>query len=422
MKQQLEQLNRYLQQLQLNEESENSDNYFWIYERTDRLSFVEYNERYDIYWHAGDYGYTSFPIEEFSFYKEGSASQHCMDNCKEEGYTCECEYDGQGLSWLIDILIAHPEQVRSLSFFSDDIGANGTRDWDFGRLAKSDVVFPNLQLFKIQCYEVGDHNQSIIGRIDTDNSKAVTELLCKMPNIVEVEIPGVPNEDFFKMKFPKLSYMKVQAIWNAHGFIKNLAKSPILNQISLDFMDVLPAEQEIADPYIAESAQKIKNKIEAIKNSENPEQTKKEIEKQLLKEAGYSDAEIAFEIDNPNREEAIQLMKQFCEDDEELKDTLAHYDSLERWDENGNAIIEDETIEEYLNDYETPEGEGVPTPFEDYLAVFESKYVKDSFHFKLREGALTQAQLFILQNANRNIQFLHIPTQSDYYVSHLIQK
>ena len=56
--------------------------------------------------------------------------------------------------------------------------------------------------------------------------------------------------------------------------------------------------------------------------------------------------------------------------------------------------------------------------FEDYKALFQSKYIKNRMHFTLRESYLSQEQLFELHQLNPEIQFLYVPTSEDYYVSH----
>ena len=70
-----------------------------------------------------------------------------------------------------------------------------------------------------------------------------------------------------------------------------------------------------------------------------------------------------------------------------------------------------------IDEFELSETYGKPTPFEDYKVFFKSPYLQDRMHFTLRESQLTKEQLFELQKL-KDIQFLYVPTYSDFYVSH----
>ena len=61
------------------------------------------------------------------------------------------------------------------------------------------------------------------------------------------------------------------------------------------------------------------------------------------------------------------------------------------------------------------------TSFEDFAALFRSALLRKGFHFKLRFSKLTQAQLFELQKMNGGVQFLVIPSEPAYYVSHAMR-
>jgi len=376
----------------------------------DRLTFIEYDDLYDITWYTGNYGFQS-------------TSKKHLENPKTDSFINDSylDYYEYGLDWLIDILIENGNKIRSLTFLNPhNFGYNGCANWDFIRLVESNVVFPNLQILKVQLYEVGDHNQSFIGNLNEDGNKQVTQLLEKMPNLVEVEIPGTPDSDFFKINFSALRYMKVQAGFDSKHFIKNLSHSPLLGQISLDFMDCMLDDEnpstKISDEE-KEHYKKIKVQETYVANSDNPKEARKEIERQRLKEAGYEDAEIEFEIDKPNREKSIALLKQFCENEEEIKEALEYYDEGGRWLENGEYDWENDFDANYEAFEESPTRDK-RTALEDYKMLLQSKYIKESWHFKLREHYLTQEELKELHELNPKIQFLHIPTAEDYYLSH----
>ena len=400
MKELLEKFNKQLIDLQAREAAKYGQELDLQY--ADHLSFMEYNGLFDITWYAGNYGYISYSVAELERYPKKI----------EEDF----EFMEQGLSWFMDLLIQHPEKIRSLSFLCEDIGANGTRDWSFDRLIEAGVSFPNLERFKVQGYELGDHNRSIMAAIDMDAAAAVAGLLAKMPNVKEVEIPGVPGAAFFALPFPKLQYLKVQAGYDASNFIGNLAKSPLLSQISLDYMDCLwDEDHQYTAPEEKELLEKLQKDEEYIANAPDPKAARKEVERGRLREAGYSEEEIAFDMDNPDREEAVRLLKAFCTDEQEVKESLEYFESIGRWDENGKALPEEEL------EWDEPEPSPTlnkRTPFEDYKALFQSKYIGDRFSIKLRECYLTQDELFRLQELNPKVSCLHIPTQMDYYVAH----
>jgi len=59
-----------------------------------------------------------------------------------------------------------------------------------------------------------------------------------MPNIVSLTLPAIPDKDFFSYDFPNLSTLKLECDGHHESFIKNLADSKLLLQISLDFKDI----------------------------------------------------------------------------------------------------------------------------------------------------------------------------------------
>mgnify|MGYP000182745023 CR=1 FL=1 len=409
MKEELQQLQDYIIYLQTRDLYNEIEDRFdkqevQYYDYIEKVIFSEIDGLFDITWWASDYGTGS--DAESEPYILGNKTQHCQCGSPEK---CLCYYEGEGLNWLIDVLTKYPEKVRSLNFTGPNCGANGLRDWDLSRLVKANKIFPNLTTFKVQLHEVGHHNATRLTDMDGDNPVFVTSILKLFPNVRDVEIPCVPCADFFNLPFPNLNHLRVQANAENSHFIKNLANSPLLKQISLDYTDNLYIEEEEITDYF----KKIKAEEEYIKNAENPVEARKEIQRKRLKESGYSDEEIRFEIDRPNREDSITLIQSFSDDEQEFKDTLAFYDGF-RWDENGEAIPEEDFE---IDEFELSETYGKPTPFEDYKVFFKSPYLQDRMHFTLRESQLTKEQLFELQKL-KDIQFLYVPTYSDFYVSH----
>lgn len=421
MKSTLEQFNQYLLDLQCSEIEENENMSKWFnYHYADKISFSEYQGFYDIIWFSGNSSTTAYSKGDQKKYLPNNIQQCCENNCENEE-SCDCEYEGQGLSWFIDIILAHPDKIRSLTFTGTDSGCNGLREWSFNRLLENDVVFPNLSEFKVQLHEVGDHNLNVISDDNaTEDHTHVTQLLAKMPNVVSIELPTTPDKDFFSMQFPSLRSIKVQACYDSNNFIQNLANSPLLSKISLDFTDVWHDDElSYVNPKDKELGNKLLKKQEMIDNADDPKAAKRAEEYKLLKAAGFSEEEIALALDNPSREETLRLLKIISEDEEELNDTMAYYDSIDKWDENGEAYPEEELS--FEDEYQPSKTYQKRTSVEDYTALFQSKYMTDKFHFKLRESYLAEDELFALQNANKNIQFLHIPTQGDYYISHRMQ-
>lgn len=379
----------------------------------DRLTYIEHEGLYDITWYTGDYGFQSTSKTELE-------TARILDISEDEE---SLDYFEQGLDCLLELVMEHPDTVRSLSFLNPhNNGYNGTANWDFIRLAESEVVLPNLQTFKVQLYEVGDHNYSVIGDIDRDGNKQVTQLLAKMPNLVEVQLPTPPDADFFKMEFPKLQYMKVQGGYDSKNFIKNLAKSPLLGKIRLDFMDCLLDDDfsSMSDSE-REHYEKITAQEEAIKNAANPKAMREEVERQRLKDAGFTKEEIALEMDKPNRKETLRLLRITEETEQDVQDAMNYYDETGRWLENGEYDPEndfDENYDDFEDEFEESATHTKRTSFEDYQALVTSTYVRESWHFTLREHYLAQEELIKLHKANPNMQFLYVPTPVEYYLSH----
>ena len=257
-----------------------------------------------------------------------------------------------------------------------------------------------------------------------------------MPNVEIIEIPGVPDQTFFQLSFPNLYHLVVQANYDHCDFIANLASSELLHQISLDYTDCLNAEsrEDEEDPelqaYNAEvKAEEEKRKVELeklIATGLSKKEAERVQERRLLEEGGLTKEEIAWELDNPNREESLRLLTIMMNEDadeedtpeeinEMIEETMTFYDKLGRWDENG------EPNPDYGTEYEIMEVEESPswnkrTPFEDYKKLFKAIKKGSNMHIKLRESYLTKEELKEIAQINKTVQFLHIPTEWGNYI------
>lgn len=193
----------------------NSKDFEYILEYSPRISFSRIGALYEIV-----------------FYGEGYD-----DDSKIHSSEFEPKYLNYGFCALLDFLIANPKQFVSLIFTGPDEGANGTKNWDFSRLTHSQVIFENLEIFKVALTDVGDHNQSIIGK-QYDEDGMIAKLLAKMPQLQTLVLPSAPNQDFFTLPKLKINSLVIQAGYDPQNFIENLAQADILpNLKSLDYAE-----------------------------------------------------------------------------------------------------------------------------------------------------------------------------------------
>ncbi|KXX69364.1 hypothetical protein [Flammeovirga sp. SJP92] len=198
-----------------------------------------------------DYNLASSPRISFSrignlyeivFYGEGYDDDDTMPSSEFD----PDEYN-YGFCALQDFLIENPDQIVSLIFTGPDAGANGTRNWNFNRIIKSDIKFVNLKAFKVALTDVGDHNQSVIGEYD-DEDGMIAKLVLKMPKLEELELPSAPNNDFFKIPHLQISSLSIQAGYNHQNFIENLAESENLKALrSLDYTETYDQFGDLED-------------------------------------------------------------------------------------------------------------------------------------------------------------------------------
>lgn len=121
-------------------------------------------------------------------------------------------------------------QVLTLSFSGPDVGANGTRNWDFTQLAKSSVVFPQLKAFTIERTKPEDHNYTIIAET-YDEEGVIAKLIEKMPNIETLVVPSAPDGAFFSLERPSLVELCVDVGYNHQKFLVHFAQSTAFPQL-----------------------------------------------------------------------------------------------------------------------------------------------------------------------------------------------
>lgn len=146
--------------------------------------------------------------------------------------------------------------VRSLSVRGPDRGANGTKNWDFTTLLKSDAVFTKLLSFYVEPTQTDHHNQSIIATNETsyEEDGMIAQLLTKMPAVESLTLPSAPDETFFAVGSKTLARLRVESGYDHKNFILNLSKSTTFPELKfLDFGDYsqtyLENYQEACTPF-----------------------------------------------------------------------------------------------------------------------------------------------------------------------------
>ena len=403
MKQELEALQQKIekQQLQEYDQYEGTEHLYF-----DKIYFTEIQGLYSIHYNGKG--------SDWAYHEELEEEE--IDDLIDEN-----EYEYTAFGELLQLCIDYSDKIGSLVFTGPDEGSNGLIEWDFSRLSTASVSFINLHQFRVQLSDMGDHNVNFIGDDELPMPEMVSQVLAKMPNLVTLELPSVPDETFFQLSYPKLRSVRLQAGYDHANFIKNLAQSELLGQISLDFTDTFfdrdsaPLSED--EKRMIEFQEKKKADIEAqMMTGLTQKEARREVERKILREAGYSEEEISLDLDNPNRAETLRLLKVIYKDEQEVNDAMNYFESLIRWDENGEAYVEDEMEEEEVSSTGYKK-----TPFEDFMTLFKAVGQEKRFHFRLREGYLTPEERFQLQEANKEIPFLHIPTTMGNYVSHEIE-
>jgi hypothetical protein len=142
------------------------------------------------------------------------------------------------------------ERVATLTFDGPDEGMNGTRDWDFNWLLAQEVNFPELETLVIQPSPMEAHNFTVLG-YEADGQLAAW--LSKAPKLRHLTTPSAPNAEFFKVEHEMLSWMRVNAGYDAAKFILNLSHKLTPMIATLDWSEVhnwhMDAWEEGATPY-----------------------------------------------------------------------------------------------------------------------------------------------------------------------------
>ncbi|MDO4762898.1 MAG: hypothetical protein Q4A00_00730 [Flavobacteriaceae bacterium] len=145
---------------------------------------------------------------------------------------------------------AHAEKIISLKFQGADAGANGTKSWNFNRLANANVLFPNLKYFEVQLTDLGDHNQSILDDFSYEENGITAKLLQKMPNLESLILPSAPNKSFFEIETHPLKHLKIQAGYNHENFIENWSNSRNFpNLTTVDYSEIIDIFEVETDEY-----------------------------------------------------------------------------------------------------------------------------------------------------------------------------
>ncbi|WP_010254699.1 hypothetical protein [Myroides injenensis] len=172
---------------------------------------------------------------ELNYYGDGYDEDYNTPSYKleqEDGYSF-------GFSATIDFIIEHANAFIALNFNSPDAGANGFRIWNFSRLVGNNIIFKNLESFKIGLTDMGDHNLTLISDDSGQENGIIAKLVSKMPKLKVLQVPCAPNETFFEIDNLKIEELIVRSGLDHQDFIQNLARSKNLPKLtSLDFSDV----------------------------------------------------------------------------------------------------------------------------------------------------------------------------------------
>ena len=117
-------------------------------------------------------------------------------------------------------------QVQRLFFHATDVGANGTRPWDFESLLDKPILFPNLIQLSIEWYEPINHNRPVIAtRTRYEEQGMLANWLSKAPQLIMLTAPSAPNKAFFERPRHPLQRLNMQAGFDVQNFVQNFAQS-----------------------------------------------------------------------------------------------------------------------------------------------------------------------------------------------------
>ncbi|MFL5733671.1 MAG: hypothetical protein ACJ78Q_10760 [Chloroflexia bacterium] len=171
-----------------------------------------------------------------------------VDSYIERVYFCNVarllhvEFYGRTFDSYLDFLgtLRNPDVVphlKSVALRGPDEGANGTRNWDLVPLVETEIVFPQLSTFFIEPTAPEHHNSTIVAQ-DYAEAGVLARLLVAAPKLEALTTPSAPDASFFEVDARPLSYLRIDAGYDAQDFIQNLSKSNCFpNLRHLDYGD-----------------------------------------------------------------------------------------------------------------------------------------------------------------------------------------
>lgn len=129
------------------------------------------------------------------------------------------------------------DSIETLSFDGPDVGANGTREWDFTPIFRQDITFPRLRSLHIARIAPGHYNRTIVGHILEECGQAA-RWLDRAPNLEDFTTPSAPDPVFFLRPPHPLRRLRVDAGYETHDFIRHLTGSKCFQRLEeLDWGD-----------------------------------------------------------------------------------------------------------------------------------------------------------------------------------------
>jgi hypothetical protein len=114
--------------------------------------------------------------------------------------------------------------LLSLTIDGPDLGANGTCNWDLTAFAESDARYPLLQHLRIARNRPDQHNRRIVAAT-YDEDGVLGRIAEKAPLLQSLETPSAPRPNFLKADLRNLTHLHVDAGYDTHDFIRELARS-----------------------------------------------------------------------------------------------------------------------------------------------------------------------------------------------------
>ncbi len=118
------------------------------------------------------------------------------------------------------------QNLLSLIIRSEDVGANGTQNWEFESLLTQENIFENLSHFELPLNSEETHNCIIVTYQDSyDENGGIGLLLDKCPALKTLILPSAPGSNFFERDVHILENLHIQTGFDHQNFIKNLSAS-----------------------------------------------------------------------------------------------------------------------------------------------------------------------------------------------------